>query len=253
MSTRAVIQLTDLHLTPERGAELCGVDTEATFTATLDAALAEGPADAVLVTGDIAHDPTGPAPYERFLDIVRQRHSGVLACVPGNHDLIASMLLAGMPMENVDLGGWRIALLDSHVDDVPGAEVADVQVDRLAADIADAGHVLVATHHPLFEVGCPWLDCDRIRSARLLEYLSSNVAVRAVTAGHVHQEMQWLHAETAFYTTPSTCFQFEPNTHAPTLNQRPPGWRRFELHEDGRIDTHVRRVKGLSVSPVFKF
>jgi Icc protein len=62
-----LLQLTDPHLYQDESRELYGVNTAATFRATLAKGLAEspGPLDAVLVTGDIAEDGLRGT-YERF-------------------------------------------------------------------------------------------------------------------------------------------------------------------------------------------
>ncbi len=75
--------------------------------------------------------------------------------------------------------------------------------------------------------------------------------MRGVVFGHVHQEVQVEQQGTWFLGAPSTCFQFEPGSAKPTLNRRPPGWRRLLLHDDGRIDTSVGRVADLSLDPIF--
>lgn len=54
----SVLQITDLHLLERPGAKLLGIDTAASLEAVLDAALAERQPAAMLVTGDIAHEPT---------------------------------------------------------------------------------------------------------------------------------------------------------------------------------------------------
>ncbi len=250
LSTISVVQITDVHLTPQPGGLLCNVDTQATLEAVLDAALAEH-VDALLVTGDIVHDPMDARGYQRFLDTVRLRFDGPIACTPGNHDMHSPMQLAGLPTGDLHIGAWHLALIDTHVDELPSASVGDTQVQALEATIAESAHVLLATHHHFFPVGCPWLDCDRIRSATLLECATQHAAVRGVVFGHVHQEVQTEQHGTWFLGTPSTCFQFEPGTRVPTLNRQPPGWRRLLLHDDGRIDTSVGRVTDLSLDPIF--
>ena len=131
------------------------------------------------------------------------------------------------------------------------AQVADSQVDDLRARIEHSRHVLVAAHHHLFEVNCPWLDRDRIQSATLLECLTKHSAVRGFVCGHVHQESENERDGRQFLSTPSTCFQFEPGSQAVTLNQQSPGWRQLQLFDDGHIESEVHRVQGLSLNPVF--
>ena len=51
-----VLQISDCHLVVA-GARLLGVDTQSAFEAVLEHALINNQADAVIVSGDIAHDP----------------------------------------------------------------------------------------------------------------------------------------------------------------------------------------------------
>ena len=60
----SLLQITDLHLQPDHGARLLGVDTAASLDAVLRAALSQRRADALIVTGDIAHS-ASEATYAR--------------------------------------------------------------------------------------------------------------------------------------------------------------------------------------------
>ena len=123
-----LLHITDLHLLGTPSSRLIGVDTADSLRAVLEQAFAEATPRAVLATGDIAHHGE-PAAYQRFADILGEFHTGPLLVLPGNHDYAEPMawLLADPP--ELQLPGWRIIGMDSHVDDSPGAElrVADVQ------------------------------------------------------------------------------------------------------------------------------
>ena len=71
----SILQITDLHLLPDADSRLLGVDTAASLDAVLRAALAEHAADALLVTGDIAHEPTS-ATYARARGLIEERYRG---------------------------------------------------------------------------------------------------------------------------------------------------------------------------------
>lgn len=239
------LQISDLHLRGEEGARLLGVDTWATLGAVLDQALEEGRPDVILVTGDVAHDPE-PAVYQRFHDHLRARYAGPVLMLPGNHDVLDHM---GTLFERrcLELAGWTLLGLDSHVDEQPGALVDEAECEWLKGALAGArtDHVLLATHHPPVPVGCPWLDGDRIQNGfELLEWMSEHSTVRAMVFGHAHQEVESAHHCIALYGAPATCFQFEPGSGSFSVDGLMPGYRWLELGADGGVSSRVRRVEG---------
>lgn len=242
--TRSVLHITDLHLLAERGARLLDVDTTVTLEAVLAAATAERQPAALLVTGDIAQEPA-VATYRRCLELLGEYHRGPLLCLPGNHDLFGPMLAAGMPMQPVDLEPWRIVGWDTHEDDQVGARLNETDWQAVQAEIQAARrHLLVATHHPLVDVGCPWLDKDRLANApELVEYLAQASSVKSVVFGHAHQTVEARHGELPLYGTPSTCFQFEPRSERFGLDATAPGYRWLHLADDGSIRTEVRHIE----------
>lgn len=243
-STSTVLQITDVHLRARVGARLLGVDTGHSLAAVLSQALAEATPAALLVTGDVSHDPEVAA-YERFAGIVREHFQGPMLCLPGNHDLLGPMGALLSDPSVLHLPGWDVIGVDSHVDDVTEADVAEADVAALreCLDNAGARHVLVAAHHPPIEVGCPWLDKDRIQNgAELLEWLSEHAGVRGMVFGHAHQVVESVYKDIALLGTPSTCFQFAPNTQTFSIDDTMPGYRWLYLQADGTVRSEVRRV-----------
>ena len=242
---RPVLHITDLHLLESDEKRLLGVDTTATLRAVLGEATAERQPAALLATGDIAHDPI-VATYRRCLDILGEFHSGPLLFLPGNHDLLQPMVDAGMPMRPLELGPWRILPWDTHEDDAPGAVWEEAAWRALLNEIERPveRHLVVATHHPLVDVGCPWLDKDRLGNApELVECLAQASSVKSVVFGHAHQTVESRHGDMALLGTPSTCFQFEPHSLEFGLDRTAPGYRWLHLHDDGSLRTEVRRIK----------
>ena len=120
-------------------------------------------------------------------------------------------------------------------------------LDELAA-VGDR-HVLIATHHPLVDVGCPWLDKDRLQNAKqLLECLSEHSAVKSLVFGHAHQTVEAHFGHIQLYGTPSTCFQFEPASVAFSIDDAAPGYRWLTLSADGTITTEVGRAVDFEIS-----
>ncbi|MCB1685586.1 MAG: metallophosphoesterase [Pseudomonadales bacterium] len=249
----SVLQITDTHLRATAGQRLLGVDTQASLEAVLTAAFAVRIPDAVLVTGDIAHDPE-PATYERFVALFESYYKGPRLLLAGNHDLWAPLLphqqQAGSrapTAEVLSIGAWDLIGLDSHLDDEPGACPPERLLERLQSACADARraarHVLIALHHPLIPVGSPWLDKDRVHNSDLLlEWLSEHSTAKAVVFGHAHQIVESIFRDIQLLGAPSTCFQFAPHTEKFTIDDRMPGCRWLFLETDGRVSTQVQRL-----------
>ena len=239
--TLTVLQISDVHLRREVGDRLLGVDTWDSVVAVLDQALGERSPDALLVTGDVAHDPE-PRVYARFKALLAERFSGPVLMLPGNHDVLAAM---GELPAALELDGWTVLALDSHVDDEPQAEVDQRELSRLqeACRTAAGEHVLVATHHPPVDVGCPWLDKDRIQNGEeLLEWLSGHGAVKAMVFGHAHQIVETSYRHISLLGTPSTCFQFAPRSERFAIDVEQPGYRWLQLGADGSVGSEVVRL-----------
>ena len=243
-TTHRLLQITDVHLRAVAGDTLLGVDTWHSVGAVLDQALAEHRPDALLVTGDVAHDPD-PDLYARFHGWLQARFPGPTLVTPGNHD-IAGNMGALLETESLKLPGWQVLPLDSHVDDEPQALVStkDFAALRAACNTSDNAHMLVATHHPPVEIGCPWLDRDRIQNGHeLLEWMAEHGGIRAVVFGHAHQELNLTHRQLSLFGTPSTCIQFEPGSSRFSVDEQKPGYRWLLLGEDGSVRSEVRRVE----------
>ncbi len=253
MSQR-VLHISDCHLVVP-GAHLLGVDTQAALEAVLADALADTQADAIIASGDIAHDPTRDV-YQRFHATLGKFSDAPVLCLPGNHDLLGMMQAADLPMAPLELGAWSIVALDSHEDDAPRARITPEDRQRTAAALSAARgqFCLVATHHPLVPINSPWLDKDRIQNAQeLIEWLSECSAIdgvsrlRSVVFGHAHQIVESMCAALPVYGVPSTCFQFLPGSERFTLDTLSPGYRWLVLADDGDISTQVHRVDSFPI------
>jgi 3',5'-cyclic-AMP phosphodiesterase len=246
--TIGVLQLTDLHLTAHVGEPLLAVDTQQTLDRVLVQALRGGRTDLVLLTGDIAHHPE-PHVYVRAIETLSRHYSGPWLWTPGNHDLAAPLSQAAaylrVPAAGArqrTLGDWAFYMVDTHADDRIGGRVAVDEIERLDAFLGTttARHIAVAGHHPLCPIGTPWLDEDRVSNAEALwQRFLDDGRVRVFLSGHVHQPFESWQDGVLLLTTPSTCFQFAPGSAAFATDDRPPGWRRLELSDDGGIHTTV--------------
>lgn len=245
-----ILQITDVHLRPSVGERVLGVDTADSLRAVLSQAIAQRQPDAVLATGDIAHDAEART-YARFIAILEEFYTGPRLLLAGNHDLSGPMRGYLSDPSVLSLPGWDLIGLDSHVDDSVGGEVAqsDIVALREACAAAKDKHVLLATHHPPISLDCPWLDKHRIKNGpELLEWLSEHTSVKAMVFGHAHQIVESVfepgleNRRIALLGTPSTCFQFAPRTAKFAIDDCKPGYRWLFLAAGGGVKSEVHRV-----------
>jgi Icc protein len=241
-----LLHITDPHLHADPAARMRGVATDATLRAVLDHAAASAvPPVAVLATGDLVQDETR-AGYRRFRNLLAPLGLPVL-CVPGNHDAPELMAeeLATPPFQvggSADFGPWRVIALSTWTAQDDGGRLADAELARLGAALADPApaHLLVALHHHPVPMGSQWLDGVALRNAdALFALVDGHPRVRALLWGHVHQASDRLRGGLRLLSTPSTCAQFRPGSASFAIDERPPGYRWLDLRPDGRLDTEV--------------
>jgi Icc protein len=245
LPTRSLLQVSDLHLLEDPKARLLGIDTGASFDAVLAAAFQRvGSIDAVVVTGDIAHEPT-IATYERAREILWRYHRGPSMWLPGNHDVSRLMGRTLPTVSELSLGSWRIFAMDTHIDEVEQGTVGVQELDRVKTAVAatDAAHVVLAGHHPCVPVGTPWLDPGCIENGtEVLDLLCGDSRIAAYVFGHIHHAGSYAGATCPMLSAPSTCFQFAQGGARFGIAGDAPGARVFELDADGGLRTEIVRA-----------
>lgn len=244
MQVARLLQLTDCHLLEDPHDRLLKTDTAATLERVVEHAVERHHFDAILATGDLAHEAT-PETYRRFLDIVRRRSSAPIVATPGNHDLGGPFdaVFAHVAQTTIDFGPWRLVAVDTHVDDDVGGAVSSAALEAFEAEIGGHdGFRIAVGHHPLAETGTPWLDKDRIANADEFLGVLQRSDVLAYVFGHLHQSIDETVDTVRLLGTPSTCFQFAADTESFSIDDKEPGYRTFDLFDDGRIETEVVRV-----------
>jgi len=249
-----ILQITDPHLYGSAGGSLRGVETDSSLRTVLDQAFAEDiDYSAILVTGDLVQD--DPSGYLRFKSIFCSLQTPVL-CIPGNHDEPDAMRhsLGQEPFQYCGartIGSWQFIMLDSYDPGHVGGRLGTAELGRLDAALAScAAHALVCLHHHPVRMGSRWLDGIGLANAEeFWRVIDSHRHVRGVAWGHVHQAYDGERNRVRLMGTPSTCAQFLPKSDRYALDVRPPAYRRMELHDDGRIHTHVHWVSPTSVRP----
>jgi Icc protein len=243
-----IVQFTDLHLFGAADGQLRGVATLPALEATLAAAQRrESRWDATLLTGDLVQD--DPSGYARVRDLFGAASTPVY-CIPGNHDEIAA-LHAELGAPPFQIGGtalhgaWLFVMLDSYLHGKAGGRLAQSELERLDRALAahPDKHALVCLHHHPVPMASRWLDTVSLENAAaLFEVLDRHRNVRVLLWGHVHQAWEGTRRGVRLLCTPSTCAQFKPASDSFAIDRRPPGYRWFRLHGDGRIETAVEWI-----------
>ncbi len=250
-SSVLLVQLSDSHLFAEADGRLLGMDTCDSLQRVIALVEQEQPRiDLVLATGDLSQDGS-LASYQRFRQLTDSLAPQV-RWFPGNHDEPAAMqaACAGTALLDsvLDIGQWRIILLDSSIVGAVPGYFAEEQLSLLdqALDSAGARHVLVSFHHHPVSIGCRWMEPIGIRNPQaLFARLAGRSQVKALLWGHVHQEFDQQLNGMRLLASPSTCVQFAPGSEDFQVDHEAPGYRWLRLHDDGRLDTGVSRVTGI--------
>ncbi len=244
-----VLQFTDLHLRDDPDASAMGVRTQYSFeTVVHHASLRHWPADAILLTGDLANDEHGDS-YRRLVGIAAGWDTPLLA-VPGNHDdsaaLFAAFANAPKARRNVlDFPRWRIVALDSRVPRAVHGELDSENREILDTAAATRGerHLLVALHHPPLALKSAWIDRLGLRDGDAFRVHLSMLGARACIFGHAHQAWDSEENGVRYLCAPSTSRQMEPQTEEFQASDAAPGYRWLHLHDDGSIETGIERVE----------
>ncbi len=244
-----LLQFTDLHWYADPATDYRGCNTRRSFGRVLDAARPRLPVAALLMTGDLVDDGS-PAGYAALADLLAPLSVPAL-CIPGNHDAPTALAaLTGRAHMRVGgqhrIGGWLVCLLNSFIADDARGRLSPAQLSGLDRALArePERHALVALHHQPMPVGSRWLDGVGLQEPQALwAVLERHANVRVVVFGHVHQEFDATHAGIRVLGTPSTCAQFLRHSDDFALDPAlGPGFRWFELGDDGRFTTGVERV-----------
>ncbi len=168
-SSVLLVQLSDSHLFADADGKLLGMNTHDSLQRVIERVLDEQPqVDLILASGDLSQDGTLQS-YQRF----RQLHEQIPAPArwfAGNHDELPAMQAAcagsDLLQPIIDLGNWRIILLDTSI---PGAVPGYCSAEQLALleqalQTAGDRHVLVTFHHHPVSIGCRWMEPIGLRN-----------------------------------------------------------------------------------------
>lgn len=245
------VQITDCHLGERVGSRLLNLDTDRSLAAVLELVRAQQPhIDITLATGDLS-DQGSAAAYRRFFNATRDL-GALTRWLPGNHDDAVTMRRAlgsdTLMQRSVLLGNWQFILLNSAVPGEVGGYLDEAELVALRSCLREnpQHYALICAHHHLLPVGCAWLDEQLIANAgRFWSIIDEFPQVRVVLSGHVHQRKEIRRNHVHVLTSPSTCVQFAPDSADFRVDTESPGYRWFDLYDDGNFDTRVERVTAI--------
>ena len=246
-----LVQLSDSHLFAEPDGKLLGMNTRDSLEKVIERVQAEQAGiDLIIASGDLSQDGS-VASYQRFREL-SARLNAPARWFPGNHDELPAMheACAGSDLleQVVDLGNWRIILLDSSIPGAVPGFLADDQLALLERALSEAPerHHLVCFHHHPVPIGCRWMEPIGIRNPdALFAVLERHPQAKALLWGHVHQEFDQQRGNLRLLASPSTCVQFAPGSDDFQVGSQAPGYRWLRLHPDGQLETAVSRVTGI--------
>lgn len=249
-----LIQVTDLHLGETPQSVLAGIRPLDSFKAVLNAINDFGRGDdLLLLSGDLSG--TSSAESYTMLNQLLQDYSKQAVWLPGNHDNVELMkkhLVSYPPCPVSELGNWGILTLDSSQSGTPVGHIRDEEL-RLVDDRLNqltGKPILVTMHHCPIALGCQWLDKQRVNNPDgLYDLLASHDDVKLVVTGHVHQQYDGLWRNLPLYTTPSSCIQFKQHSNDFAISDQPPGYRWFDLGDNGVVKTGVEFVANFDQYP----
>ena len=251
MTTLSILQITDLHIPPGLDETFLGINTEHYFHAILELAFAEHHHfDLILLTGDLAQPPC-QASYQRILNSLEATSTPCL-CLPGNHDdygLMKQIFNTSKVScrKHVLWENWQLICLNSQIPGSPGGRLSTQELLFLEDCLTGNPnhHALIAVHHHCLETKSAWMDTMMIENSDdLWIIINQHPQAKAITTGHIHQAMDIKIGATHVLGTPSTCFQFKPESKTFSLDTSAPGYRLIKLYSDGNIESWIFRLSG---------
>jgi Icc protein len=241
-----IAQVSDFHIGGDPEYRLAGVNTRETFNTILDEVRKED-AEILLMTGDIAADYSASA-YRYFFQQV-ETFGQPMYWLPGNHDLVEAVesVENKVPFQSFfEIEHWRILMLDSVIKKSPNGRLGKEELERLERMLVEnqKPHVMIFLHHHPVDIDCAWLDTQRLADAdEFFAIVDRFPEVRGIFWGHIHQQFEIERNGVLLRSVPSTCIQFKPKSDDFALDTIAPGYRMIDLHDDGRIETEVKRVE----------
>ena len=165
---KVLIQITDTHLMDHPETGFVGINPEENFLAVVqDIQQRFDHIDAIINTGDIAQAAV-PATYTRYLNTMKQMNVDFYH-IPGNHDNLDIFPFHDpQPYPSIiELGQWRVILLNSTVNGRTDGRIQTVQLELLKDVLQRLQnyYVIITCHHNPFNMDSRWLDQHKLKNA----------------------------------------------------------------------------------------
>jgi Icc protein len=246
--TKKIIQITDTHLYSTMDEALEWTDAKAVYPnqnllAVLDRLIIQQDVEALIISGDLAQEMV--LETYQLLDHMLDICPFPVYVIPGNHD-IPELMKQGMSAPRVttdvlDVGNWRLVLLDSSCPEHVEGVFTEHELSRLKNHIETVGEksVVLFLHHHLQAIGWSKMDGYMLQDAdKFLSILEQYPQVKAIYHGHIHQTYLGQHAHISIVGTPATSVQLEDDNGDFGYCYQP-AWREILLHDDGTIESEV--------------
>ena len=208
-----IAQITDIHIGFDRGNpdERNMQRLKAVLKRLVDA---PSRPDMLLLTGDLTEFGDAES-YARLADAVSICPFPVWP-MAGNHDERNALLAAfpqtpsegGFVHYALEAGGICLLLLDTVEPGRQGGGFCEAREAWLKAQLAARPDIptVIVMHHPPFESGIAWLDCDTDEPwiARFSEAVVGHRQVRAILSGHLHRTITTVWNGASMTVCPST-------------------------------------------------
>ena len=260
-----ILQITDLHLSSHVPAVADQTSSEVavcqfSFEAIIKQALSEDRrCDLILVTGDLVNKVQAEI-YDHIFAVLQA--TGIpFACIAGNHDVtdeddselpfFQRQLIARAADERllsrhiIETEHWQLLLLDSSITGKVEGELTITDIDWLYQQLQTcAKPALIALHHHLIPVDSDWIDQHMVENANTFwQRMAAFEHLKVIISGHTHQEQVRYRQGVTVYSTPSTCYQFEPFADDFAYDENAlPGYRWLQLANNGEVASWVKRL-----------
>lgn len=259
-----VLQVTDMHL--------ASIDDKVdekmvsksycrqSFEAVINQALSEDiRCDLILVTGDLVNEVQSTT-YDYIFEILSATNTP-FACIAGNHDVtdeveahlpFSQRQLVAKTADNrllsrhvIDSEYWQMLLLNSAVPGKIAGEISNADIDWLCTQLKTCDKpALIALHHHALPMQSEWIDAHIAKNtAAFWESMAAFKHLKVIISGHTHQEQTRYFNGVTAYTTPSTCYQFQPYEDDFAYDKDvQPGYRWLQLANTGQVASWVNRL-----------
>lgn len=253
MESCLIAQISDLHISSLGKAIYDNVDSLANLKTTVSKLNDFKPhIDAVLISGDLAHDASESA-YTVIFEVLAELNMPFYV-VPGNHDsrafLRKQIFEHQYLMSDEDRINWMVTDypvnlvgLDSMVEGQDHGLLSKDSLDFLARCLQGQQDkpAMIMLHHPPVCSGIKFMDDINLKNAQELEsVIRPHKQVLRVTCGHLHRSMQTHFANKLLTVCPSSSHQMKL-----VLEERPNQFSvessvQFLLHQykNGKLNTH---------------